>query len=139
MTRRRPPDDLGDDGRTLWRAIETWRAEMVLRFDPHEQPLVAEACRQLDRLASLRAAIKQTVPNDPAWTRMATEERLGRIAYGRLVAQLGLPTGAVPQPGNVTYLTPASRRAQKAANARWSRHRASLADGVDDEFEAVDG
>lgn len=122
MPARRPPADLGPDGSALWRSLERWRVEQGLAFDPHELPLVAELARQVDRLASLRTAIAATVPNDPAWTRMATEERLGRIAYGRLVAQLGLPSGVVPDAeasGKVVGLSTASRRAQKAARARW--------------------
>ena len=124
----RPPDDLADDGRRLWRSIHAWLREQGLTLDPHEAPLVAELARTVDRLSSARTALANVHPADPAWVRIASEERQQRLAYGRLVSALGLPSGVVPDAGEsngkIVGLSPRSRRAQKAAETRWGRQRA---------------
>jgi hypothetical protein len=71
----KPPNDLGADGRALWRRIEAWRVEEGLVWDPHEVPQVAELCRTTDRLSTIRAALVELDPTDTAWTRLASEER----------------------------------------------------------------
>jgi hypothetical protein len=99
----------------------------VLRLDPHEVPLLLELARTLDRLARLREALTDEEgglePTDPAWVRLAGEERQQRVAYGRLVSQLGLPTGVVPDAASdkVVGLSAASRRGLRAARARWGQ------------------
>jgi hypothetical protein len=124
---RRPlpaaPSDLGSDGRALWRRIHEWLRDVGLALDPHETPLVAELARTVDRLAAARGALATIHPADPAWTRVAGEERQQRLAYARVVSALGLPSGVVPDAADVgakvVGLSPRSRRAQKAARARW--------------------
>jgi hypothetical protein len=114
----KPPDDLGAEGRALFRRIERWRAEQDLHLDPHEVPQVAELARTVDRLATCRAALERLDPATPAWCRLASEERQQRLAYGRQVSSLGFPSGVVDDGASVGN-TPRSRRAQKAAAARW--------------------
>jgi hypothetical protein len=116
------PVDLGREGRALFRRIETWRKAERLALDPHEVPQVAELCRCVDRMAAIRRALVGLDPREPAWTRLAAEERQQRLAYGRQVSSLGFPSGVVedgrparPAKGS----TPRSRRAQKAAASRW--------------------
>lgn len=125
MTRRTVPADLGPDGRALWRKVHAWLQEHRLELDPHERPLVDELARIVDRLAALRGALARLEdPTDSKWIRASTEARLSAVAYGRIVAQVGLPTGAVPDVGSgdkVVGLSPASRRGSKAARARWDR------------------
>lgn len=131
MTRQlRPrPPDLAADGADLWDDTDAWLSEHKLRLDPHELRLLAELCRQLDRIATLRDALARMGATEPAWTRLATEERMGRIAFGRMVSQLGLPTGTVPEvpsaDGRIIGLSPNSRRAIKASRTRWGVRHAS--------------
>ncbi|MGH9231581.1 MAG: hypothetical protein ACRD07_23145 [Acidimicrobiales bacterium] len=113
----RPPGDLGTEGRRLWRAVEMWRQEERLVWDPHEAILVAELARTLDRLAAVREAIGSVDAREPSWVRLSSEERQLRLQFARTVSALGLPSG-VPQAGEGG--TAASRRGQKAARARWS-------------------
>lgn len=117
------PSDLGAEGRALWRDVHAWLREYGLRLDPHEEPLVAELARTADRLASARNALAGLEPSSPAWVRLAGEERQQRLAYGRVVAAIGLPTGLVGDAGDnvVGYLSTASRRGLKAARARWGQ------------------
>lgn len=126
------PADLGPSGRALWRQIAAWLREHDLILDPHERPLVEELCRTVDRLATLRAALATFEPADKEWTKLAGEERQQRLAYGRLVSALGLPSGVIPETAGtdrVVGLSPRSRRAQKAARARWgSRGPGGVAD-----------
>jgi hypothetical protein len=121
----RPPRDLAPEGRAVWRSIQDWLRESGLRLDPHEDVLLAEICRQVDRLASLRIALAETPTTDAGWVRMAGEERQGRVAYGRMLSQLGLATGSPDADGgeNVIGFSTASRHGAKAARARWSRAR----------------
>ena len=50
-----------------------------------------------------------------------TELRQGRIALGRLLGQIDMPNE------QRRSMTESSRRASKAANARWASHRAKRA------------
>ena len=116
----RPPANLGPAGRGLWRQLT---AEYV--FAPAETPVLAAACRQLDTVADLDAAVaaegvlttgsrQQTVVH-PA----VQEARLGRVAVARLLSSLSIPDEQ-DRPR-----TAASLRGQKAAESRWARQRAS--------------
>jgi hypothetical protein len=116
------PRDLQPAGRLLWRRIAAWLAEQHLVLDPHEQPLVDELARTADLLATLREALAAQDVQSPAWTRLAGEERQQRLAYGRLVSAIGLPTGVVPDAAagpQLRGLSATSRRGMKAARARW--------------------
>ncbi len=111
------PADLGKGGRALWRATVK-----VYDLRPDEVPLLGEMCRTLDRLAAIRDALV-TAPlivagstgQDRAHPLLA-EERAAQLVYAKLQAQLGLPDDE-----GQTNVTPAQRRAAKAANARWMR------------------
>lgn len=121
----RAPSDLGPGGRRLWRQVLGWLREHRLILDPHEAPMVDELARTIDRLSAARDAIGKMHPADPAWTRLAGEERQQRLVYARLVSALGLPSGVVPDAAegraNVVGLSPRSRRGQKAARVRWGQ------------------
>ncbi|WP_285492244.1 hypothetical protein [Actinomadura sp. NBRC 104425] len=125
MATSRPPSDLGAAGRALWRRIGEALADMPdgpLQLDPWEVELVAEVCRAVDRMAALRdrMAAAEEAGDDARWLRLVQEERQQRAILGRVVAASGLPTGLV---GGDTPagLSPRSRRAQRAARARWGR------------------
>lgn len=124
MSTPRPPADLGEAGRALWRKIGRALQDMPdgpLLLDPWEVELVAEVCRAVDRMAALRdrIAAAEEAGDDSRWLRMVQEERQQRAILGRVVAASGLPTGLVEDGG--VGLSPRSRRAQKAARARWDR------------------
>jgi hypothetical protein len=118
----RPPRDLRAKGRgrKFWQAI-------VDEFEPSssELEMLAEACRTLDELDELRrsvAADGATVVGSRGQTRVHPalgELRQSRAELRRLLDALGIPApaGEVPTAGGVISL--ASRRAQKAARARW--------------------
>lgn len=117
-----PPADLKPRGRgrRFWRAV-------VAEFDGTnvELELLEEACRELDELDELRAAVARdgaTVAGSKGQTRThpaLVELRQGRAELRRLLDALSLPTpqgaGAVE---DVVSLT--SRRAQRAAHTRWA-------------------
>ena len=52
MARPRPPQSLGQAGRTLWRAILG-----AYELAPHEAELLRQACRVADNLARIDAAL----------------------------------------------------------------------------------
>lgn len=117
-----PPTDLLDTGRALWRDVT---AKYELRAD--EVPLLAEMCRAVDRLAGIRAALvgqPLLVAGSTGQQRahpLLGEERATVLVLAKLQAQLGLPD-EVGQVG----ATPASRKAQRAANERWRREAVVL-------------
>jgi phage terminase small subunit len=86
----RPPDGLDASGRRLWRAI-------VKEFDPSpaELELLRQACRVLDVLDQLDevAAAEGAVIDSPQGRKAhpaVVEGRQQRLAFGRLLAALGL-------------------------------------------------
>jgi hypothetical protein len=118
----RPPTDMGTEGRLLLARINRWLRANEMEAEPHEWPLLVELARTADRLATARAALLDLPPTEPAWVRIAAEERQQRLAYGRILSSLGLPTGFVSddQESSGGY-SPSSRRGSKAARARWGR------------------
>ncbi len=110
-----PPDDLGDDGAALWTALQEGS-----EFEPDEQHLLGELCRQVDRLAQ----IKETLDAAPSLMIIGSagqerahpligEERAARLVLAKLQSQLAGARDADE------YLTPSARRAAMAARARW--------------------
>jgi len=118
----RAPNGLGDAGGRLWRSVAAWMSEHPagsVQLDPHERELLAEACRIADRLGAMREALDGADLADTGTVRLLAEERQQRLALANLlVAKLGLPTG-MPQEVGSKGSTPRSRRAQRAAAARW--------------------
>lgn len=116
-------DDLDAPARAWLAGLDGWLVAESLTFDPHELTLVYEMARSVDRMAQIRAALARLDPatESPAWVRLCSEERQLRLAYGRHMSTLALPTGVVDpeQGGAAKGRTPRSRRAQKAARARW--------------------
>lgn len=119
----RPPSDLAASGKRLWREVhEEWQ------LGPHEAKLLLEACRTVDELDSLRAAIRESSAlvegsrGQPRAHPAFEEVRRHREQLARLVTALRLPADEVSAPPSV-----ASARAAKAAEARWSREQAKQA------------
>ncbi len=113
----RTPANLGPAGKALWRRLT---ASYV--FAEHELALLEVAAHQADDVAALERAIAEDgyivagSQGQPRLSGAVTEVRQGRLALGKLLAQLALPD----EDGEAAP-SPASLRARKAANARWAR------------------
>lgn len=128
MSAPRQPSGLKRGGR----GVRFWRAIVAEHeCSPAELELLAEACRLLDELDVLRAAIVEAGPvvvgsrGQPRPHPALGELRQARGELRRLVDALGIPA---PAGAGVVSLT--SRRASKAARVRWAdrgarSHRAS--------------
>lgn len=113
------PGDIGRPGRAFLRQVgEFLKAERWVQ-DPHEQVILFNAARCVDRLATARAAMATVEATDPTWSRLAREERASMVELRRTIAVLGLPVG-LP---SGEKLTP-SAAGIKAAQARWGRQHA---------------
>lgn len=119
-SRPRAPVGLGAAGRRLWRAVTS-----DYELQPWELDSLTLACRQLDDVASLEALLAEqglVVPGSkgqPRLSAVVSELRQARLAAARLLAEVGLPLDDEGRPA-----TPAARRAQRAAQARWATDRA---------------
>lgn len=107
--------DLRAAGRRLW-------ADVVDRFDlgPDELAALREACRCLDELDDLRAATRpdqltvEGSAGQPRANPLLAEIRQLRVVLCQLLERLGLPAGDEDQ-----GMTPAQKRAHRAAQQRW--------------------
>lgn len=126
------PKGLGAAGKALWAAYTG-----SFDFDAHELPALELACRQADQVAALEALIAEqglTVPGSTGQPRLSpavAEARQGRVALSKLLGELNLPGEGVES----EVVSPAQRRARKAATKRWDAVRAREARRL----EAVDG
>jgi hypothetical protein len=113
------PAGLQTRGQAFWA-----HATSTFGFDQHEQEVLQQVCRLLDRADSLQAVILadgvmtedrfgQAKPH-PA----VGEERQVSLALGRLLSQLEIPG----EDEEATLPSPWTRRAQKAARTRWAGH-----------------
>ncbi|WP_147375345.1 helix-turn-helix domain-containing protein [Jiangella rhizosphaerae] len=108
------PSGLSARGEAFWA-----HAIAVFELDAHEQELLTQVCRLLDRADALRDAVEQdgvivTTPRGDRRPNPAiAEERQVSLAIGRLLVLLEIPAddGAVS--------TPTRTRARRAAEARW--------------------
>jgi len=89
------PVDFGPEGSSLWDEI-AGDADLVLR--PDEFRLLELACRQLDMIASLRAAfnakpeyIVKGSTGQPVVNPLVAEIRTASSAFASLMRQLGVP------------------------------------------------
>lgn len=119
----RAPAGLGAGGGRLWRSVASWLDQHPagsVQLDPHERELLAEACRIADRLGAMREVLDGADLTDAGTVRLLAEERQQRLALATvLVTKLGLPSGMPEEASPKKGATPRSRRAQRAATARW--------------------
>lgn len=118
----RPPAELADAGRKLWRSIAKQVAEDGLILDARELALLAEACREADMLASITAALD----GEPRTVRGAQgqlvahpligEARRSRQAMHSLLKDIGLTDPAEQGKGSGSRTT--SWQARAAAQVR---------------------
>ncbi len=93
---------------------------------PVELELLSEACRSLDELDALRRAVVKdgaTVTGSRGQRRThpaLAELRQGRAELRRLLDALGIPAPFAAAADREHVVSMASRRAQRAARARWS-------------------
>lgn len=123
MTRATYPEGLQKRGRAFWRALTTASNErqQVLEFSTAERETLLEACRTLDRIDDLTAAIdrdgtmiagsKDQMILHPA----IGELRQQQASYVRLVASLNLPEDVAATKDFQ------QRRAKAGAQGRWGR------------------
>lgn len=122
------PAGLSPRGADLWTAVV---ARYGLRVD--ELALLAEACRTLgaaDYIAaelSGQPLIVKGSMGQPAPHPLLGELRAHRSLFAAMLRQLKLPDQIEDE--TPRELSPTSRRAQHAANARWSQERARNAGG----------
>jgi hypothetical protein len=118
-----PPAGLDAAGQRLWDSV---MALYVLT--PSELRVLEEACRTTDELTRIEEAIKElpglTVRGSvgqPKGHPLLEEARRHRMLLERLTGALALPN----DDQQTTGLSPRSRHAQKAAQARWNRKTAN--------------
>jgi len=92
-----PEKVLGRRGRRLWDSVVS-RDGLDLELDEHEQVLLVEACRTVDLIDQLDAAVRRDGPlvESPQGVKAhpaAVEVRQQRIALARLMGVLRLPAG----------------------------------------------
>jgi hypothetical protein len=92
-TKDTPPRGLRAAGRELWRSTMAG-----YELSAHERGLLLQACRTADALDGLQNVVDADGPMDesPQGRRVhpaLAELRQQRMAFARLVAALGLPTG----------------------------------------------
>lgn len=121
MTAERAPKNLGHAGRDLWRMVTG-----ALTLDPHEQPGLVLACRQLDDVARLEDLLDRDglvvtgSTGQPRLSAVVAELRQSRLAAAKLLDALALPVD--DETGSAT---PAAKRARRAAESRWARKAAT--------------
>lgn len=123
-----PPDCLGDAGRALWRQI-IGGLEDGWEFDARELAILAEAARCADEMEPLRAAVEsEPVTRGSKGQIVANpcqqEVRQLRAVQARLLGALELRDPAKADAGSIT-----SRRARKAARARWGNEKLRAVNG----------
>lgn len=120
MSDRRPPRapaGLGAAGRRLWRG-----AVRELVFRPDELAVLEHACRTVDELAALQAALADAEPmvagsmGQPRPHPLYQEVRAHRDTLRRLLAQLDVPDDVAVDDRPMT-------NARASAQRRWANHR----------------
>ncbi|MBN6051314.1 hypothetical protein JYK22_05160, partial [Nonomuraea sp. RK-328] len=107
---------LDEPGRGLWGRITD-----AYELTTSELVTLGEACRTLDELTVMRAALAEdaaTVTGSTGQPRahpLYAEARAHRVLLSKLMADLALPVE-----GEDAGLTPAQRHARAAAHARWA-------------------
>lgn len=116
-SRRTPPTKLGPKARKFWR--ETVE---IFELSPADALVLEGACREIDIIERLQKELEGAslvVPGsmgqDTAHP-LLQELRMHRQTFNSIVKQLALPEAEDEKP-----MSPGSRQAQAAANARWGR------------------
>ena len=111
-----PPDVLRDRGAGFWRELNG-----RLRLDEKQLSILFEACRSLDTIEGLAAAVESDglmitgSQGQQVLHPAVTEIRQQQVTFARLVAQMNLPED---EKARDLFRF---RRAQAGASARWNR------------------
>ena len=117
-----PPRPLGKAGRRLWRSVHE-----SYELESHERELLLEACTVLDTIDQLQAVVDRDGPTTLGSAQQVVahpcllECRQQRIAFARLVGQLGLPD----VDGSATTLSGVQARSRAGHRQRWGGDRVS--------------
>lgn len=115
MTTPHPPEGLDEAGDRLWRSVVD-----SFELDEHEITLLAQACRTVDTIDALQAAIDADGPlietrSGPKAHPAVVEIRQQRIVLARLLVALRVPIGDQEQPSKVDPVKRAQRRGTRGA------------------------
>lgn len=117
------PAGLGKEGRALWRSVLADLASRKLGLGPWELHVLTMACRETDTVARLEAEVLagptqvKGSQGQPVSNPSLVEARHGRALVASLLARLRLATDPAGE------MTPRSRGARRAAEARWGVHQ----------------
>ena len=118
MTADRPPKGLGPAGRDLHRKVCT-----SFEMDDHELPGLLLACKQLDDVHRLEELLER---DGMMSTGSTGQQRLSQVVaelrQSRLAASKLLDALALPLDDSGVAASPATKRARRAAEARWAGH-----------------
>lgn len=120
MTNQDVPAGLAEAGAELWQ-----RVVGEYELAPDELALLLQACRTVDELETMQAALAEGPllvkgsTGQPRPSGLLAEVRAHRLALVKLLEQL-----ALPEDGEEAGKTPNQLRASKAAQTRWALQRA---------------
>jgi P27 family predicted phage terminase small subunit len=120
--RPRLPAGLGNAGKALWRTIVS-DVPADAELDARELVLLEQACRAADHESALQAVVKRDGVTAKGSTGQKivhpalVEARQQRLVILRLLSAIGLDDDTAA----AAATSPASRRARRAADARWAR------------------
>lgn len=112
----KPPPDLKAAGKRLWASITT-----TYELRPDESALLAAACRTVDELLHLEAALRDAPPlvagskGQQVAHPLLSEVRAHRATLAKLVAQLGIQDSDAATVGKAK-----SDMGRKLARLRWT-------------------
>jgi hypothetical protein len=127
MSQPRPPGDLGDEGKKLWRGVQKDLAEADLVPDSRELLMLRRCCRMADRIAEMERQLDGADYLQPGYMGkgvvchpLLTELRMTEALLAQTLSRLKPPaeddsSAVVPVPRSVS--------ARAAANTRWKGAR----------------
>lgn len=107
----------------MWADVHAELPERM-EFTAREMAVLTAACRQLDTIVALERAVKRDglmVTGSTGQRRLhpaVSEARQARLTFSRLIGELQMPDV------DERPMTSAQKRAQRAADSRWSTRRA---------------
>jgi len=118
MAAERPPKGFGPAGRDLWRKVTS-----AFELDGHELPGLELAASQIDDVHRLEELLER---DGMISTGSTGQQRLSQVVaelrQSRLAASQLLDALALPLDDSGVAASPATKRARRAAEARWAGH-----------------
>lgn len=116
MTTPQPPEGMNEPGCRLWRSVID-----SFELDEHEVTLLVQACRTVDLIDELQAAVDRDGPmidtprSGPKVHPATVELRQQRIVLARLLVALRVPIGDQESPAKNAPMQRAQRRGTRGA------------------------